>query len=130
MERERELVKALKEKREIVASLKAELRQKTEEMNAVEQELLSLLTAEDKEATAKYEGIGWASRVKPRVYANVTEDHKPEFFAWLKQNNLDMLIKPNVPPATISALVKDFLAEGKELPKFINYYLKESIRVY
>ena len=95
-----------------------------------ESALIESLQARDAEATAKYEGVGYASLAKPRLYARFDKESEPMVFDFLKAEQRSDLIKETVNPASLSGFVGERLGEGKAVPEFIKYYLKPSVRFY
>lgn len=95
-----------------------------------ESALIESLQARDADATARYDGIGYVSLAKPRLYARFDKEAEPQVFEFLKTENRSDLIKETVNPASLSGFVGERLGEGKSVPEFIKYYLKASVRFY
>lgn len=101
-----------------------------EELAKAEMELLELLQDQGKDATASYEGIGYITIAKPRLWASITEENKPAAFEWLKSIGLQEVIKPTVNQQTLSSLVRERIEAGEEVPEVISYYLQPQLRLY
>ena len=127
---ERGMVERLRSAKEKRDSLRLSLTEAQKELDLAEAELLEHLENHDKERTAKYEDLGYVSRVKPKVYASYQKEQEQEVFRYLCSIGRDDIIKPTVHGSSLSALVREFLEEGKEVPRFINYYMKPAARLY
>ena len=95
-----------------------------------EKAVVEFLESKTAKATAKYEGIGYAGLVKPRLYANCKNENEEDLFFYLTQIGRGDLIKPKVHPSTLSGFVKELVEGGREPPKFISYYFKTTVRLY
>lgn len=127
---ERDLVMDLKKLREEIERVDAEMRGLREKEMRAESALIELLEANSAEATAHYEGVGHFKLMKPRLYANVTKDNQEKLFAYLDQIGRQDLVKTTVAPQTLSTFVKEQIEAGAEVPEFIGYYLKSSLRLF
>lgn len=130
MDQERELLRNFVVAKDRLSQLKEDLKAAQAEFDAAEKGLLDYLQESEKEATAKYEGIGYATTIKPQVYASCTEENKDTLFEFLKAAGREDLIKTVVNAKSLSGYVKELLEDGKEIPACISYYMKNSIRVY
>ena len=127
---ERDLVlqfKCAKEKRD---NLKESLKTAQEEFERAESALIEFLESHSAVSTAKYEGLGYAQIQKPRLYANCKQENMEQLFGFLEQQGREDLIKTTVMPQTLSTFTKECIEDGIEVPEFITYYLKPSIRLY
>jgi len=97
------------------------------EVLKIEAELINLMVDKNIERTAKYTDIGFVTLNKPKVRASYTEINKFELFEFLKKEKREDMIKTSVHPGTLSTFVKEILAEGKEPPNFIGYYLQNTL---
>jgi hypothetical protein len=127
---EKELVKKFKELFVEVNELKMAIENKKAVLEKTKHELLELMEADGKDRTATYEGIGFISRLKPRLYANITEERKPELFNFIREDGRQDLIKETVDPSSLSSYVSELLEQGKPVPECISYILKPSLRLY
>ena len=118
---------SVKKKRD---DLKGALKDAQAEYDTSESQLIEYLESNSAIATAKYEGLGYAQMQKPRLYASCQGDKMNMLFAFLQKVGREDLIKTTVMPQTLSTFVKERIENGDELPEFINYYLKTSIRLY
>lgn len=92
-------------------------------------EISDYMQAQGVDRTASYEGLGYISAVKPRVYANFEEEQRDHLFDFLKIMGRADLIKETVNTQSLSSLVKEYLEDGTEVPKCIHYILKPQIRL-
>lgn len=127
---ERDLVQMLKAAREMTEKLETDLKAAKDAEMKAESALIELLEANGAEATAHYEGVGHFKLMRPRLYANVTKDNQEKLFAYLGEIGREDLIKTTVMPQTLSTFVKERIEEGQEIPEFIGYYLKNSLRLF
>ena len=127
---ERDLVLRFKTAKETRDKLKDSLKDVQAEYDKAESVLLEFLEANSAVSTAKYEGVGYAQMQKPRLYANCRQEDMEDLFDFLREQAREDLIKTTVMPQSLSGFVKECIEEGQELPEFINYYLKPSIRLY
>ncbi|MCA9052147.1 MAG: hypothetical protein KDA89_25600 [Planctomycetaceae bacterium] len=129
-EAERDLLcrfKCAKERRD---EIKAELSKAQEEYEQAESQLIEFLESVSAISTAKYSGIGYAQIQKPRLYASCRQENMERLFDFLKDVRREDLIKTTVMPQSLSSFTKECIEEGQEVPEFINYYLKPSVRLY
>jgi hypothetical protein len=127
---ERDLVlqfKCAKEKRDAV---KESLKLAQEEYEKTEFALMEFMESNSAVSTAKYEGIGYAQIQKPRLYASCKEENMERLFGFLKEQGREDLIKTTVLPQSLSSFTSECIETGAEVPEFVSYYLKPSIRLY
>ncbi len=127
---ERDLLNRFKCAKERRDQMKEALKQAQEEFEQEESRLIEFLEANSAISTAKYEGIGYAQIQKPRLYASCRQEDMDRLFDFLKEQDREDLIKTTVMPQSLSSFTKERIEEGLEVPEFINYYLKPSIRLY
>jgi len=60
-------------------------------------------------------------------YASIPPDNRPVIFEWLRDNDLGSLIKETVNSRTLSATIKEMMAEGETVPAEINVTTKKKI---
>lgn len=95
------------------------------EVLMIEEELIEFMTDKQIERTAKYPGIGFVTLNKPKVRAHCNEADKEQLFTFLKKKKRSDMIKTGV--TGLDKFVAGILAEGKEPPKFISYYLQNNL---
>jgi len=100
------------------------------ELGIIESQIIDQLTDKNATSTAKYEGVGFASIAKPRLFATYSKDQEGKFFEFLKETGNDSLIKPTVHSSSLTSFIGQLLEEGKTIPNYISYYLKPNIRFY
>jgi len=127
---ERELLTRFKCARERREEVKAALDQAQEEYEKAESRLIEFLEANGAISTAKYEGIGYAQIQKPRLYASCRQEDMDRLFDFLKDQQREDLIKTTVMPQSLSSFTKECIEDGVEVPEFISYYLKPTVRLY
>ena len=127
---ERDLLSRFKCAKERRDQMKEALKLAQEEFEKEESRLIEFLEANSAISTAKYEGIGYAQIQKPRLYASCRQEDMNRLFDFLKEQDREDLIKTTVMPQSLSSFTKERIEEGLEVPEFINYYLKPSIRLY
>jgi Asp-tRNA(Asn)/Glu-tRNA(Gln) amidotransferase A subunit family amidase len=99
------------------------------ELANVEAELIDVLLAQDKTATATYEGIGSAQLGTPALYASCKVENREMLFDYLRTEKRDDLIKTNVNDKSLSSFVKELIENGKTPPPFVSYYLKPKLKL-
>ena len=130
MPSEKELVTSFRVQYELVDTIEKELESSKQALEKTKQALLDLFEAEGKERTATYEGVGFITRSKPRLYANCNEENKPQLFDILRQDGRQDLIKEVVNPSSLSSYVAELIDKGKPVPGCIGYVLKPAVRLY
>ncbi len=106
------------------------LRAASMEADKAERELIEMLEAKGATTTAKYQGIGFVTLTKPRVFASYPKENQGALFAFLKERGREDLIKEAVAPQSLSGFVKELLEGGEPVPECITYYLKAGARFY
>lgn len=127
---ERILVEKFKEAKDKLDSIKERLKQAQLEYSLAESSLVELLTAQGKEATARYEGLGFVGLTKPELYASCLKENEDALFAFLESKGRTDLVRQTVHSRSLSSYIKEILAEGESVPEFISYYLKPGVRFY
>lgn len=128
--KEKELLLKLKASKETRDSLKENLKGAQVEYDKAEFELIEFLESNSALSTAKYEGLGYAQIQKPRLYANCREESMRDLITFLESQGRGDLVKTTVLPQTLSGFASERIEEGLEIPEFISYYLKSSLRLY
>ncbi len=129
---ERELILKFRLAEEKKKATEKAAKEAKKEYDKIEFQLLDLLEAQDAEASAKYEGIGYVRVMKPRLYASCNVGDMPALFEYLQEVERDDLIKTTVDSGTLSTYVKECIDNGKmeELPECVNYYFKNKVKLY
>ena len=127
---ERDLLFRFKLAREKRDRLKDDLKSAQEELDQSEFRLIEFLESHSAISTAKYEGLGYAQIQKPRLYANCRQENMDDLIEFLQTQNREDLIKTTVMPQSLSSFTSECIEQGIEVPEFITYYLKPSIRLY
>jgi hypothetical protein len=100
------------------------------ERQDAEDALIESLQARNADATARYEGLGYARLSKPKLYASFKKEFEPQVFDFLKAEGRSDLIKETVHPSSLSGFVGEKVMAGDAMPPFITYYMKMSARIY
>lgn len=124
---EKELVLEYSRAKEEVESLEESLKKAKDRFDKAQAKLVEELQTKGASQTAKYDGIGLITILKPLIGArSVNED---ALFDYLKQIGRDDLMKMSVHHKTLSSFVKEMLDEGRDIPDFIEYWFKPSTRI-
>lgn len=126
---ERDLLIQFRDAKKAKADVELLLENATAACDRAEASLMELLTSKNATATAKYEGVGSASLVKPRLYANCKKENEPQLFLFLTEEGRSDLIKQTVNAQSLSGFVKEKVEEGAYVPEFISYHLRPSLRL-
>jgi DNA repair exonuclease SbcCD ATPase subunit len=127
---EEQLLKQITQLRRNKESLEANLNEVKDQLEKLETRLIEDLTERNATATAKYEGIGHASLVKPRLFASYSKEDEGLVFSYIKTHGEASLIKNTVHPSSFSSFVNGLIQDGQKVPDFINYYLRPQVRIY
>ena len=127
---ERSLVIKFKAAKETKAKAKEDAAIATKAYEEIEAELIEALDARGAEATARFEGIGYARAMKPKLYASFKKENEGDVFKFLIESDRSDLIKETVNASSLSSFVKDNIEAGEDVPDFITYYLKRTVNVY
>lgn len=127
---EKELLVKFKAKKDALEAAKEAAKAAQAEFDQAEKALIEHLTAIEADATASYDGIGYAKMTKPTVYASCLKENEDKLKETLRKIGRGDLIRETVNPRSLSALVKEQLEKGETPPAEVNYYLKTSIRTY
>lgn len=127
---ERALLIAYKEAKQQRDNAEASLKTLQGRVYALEAQLIEAMNAKGAEATARYDGIGYAKLMKPRLYASFKKEDEDTIKSFLRQIGREDLIRETVHPSSLSAFVAESLEIGSELPDKITYYLKPQLRTF
>ena len=126
---ELELVQEYRRTKELVDELTDQLKEATEQFDKAKLALVDDLKLRGASQTAKYDGIGRVSLLKPTVGARSKDE--AALFDYLKSIGRDDLIKQTVHHRTLSSFVGEVIDSGKqhELPEFIEVWFKDVTRL-
>lgn len=130
MHDEKQLVTDFRNHFEKVEQLEKELEKAKADLEKTKLTILDMFEANEKERTATYEGVGFISRTKPRLYASCREENKPTLFDFIRAVGREDLIKENVNPQSLSSWVTELIENGKQVPECVSYILKPGVRLY
>jgi len=128
---EQELVLKFKEAKQNLdaANLAADEAQK--EFDYVEFQTLEYLDDFNKKNTGKITGIGHVTAFKPRLSSvYYPKELEGELFDWLKENELEPLIKQTVNNRSLTSAITEKIQSGELIPEYIGLRLKETARFY
>lgn len=126
---ERDLVIKFRDAKRKKADLELQLAEAQKSLDSAELALIELLESGDKKSSAKYEGIGFVTIKKPRLYASCDKEHELELFEFLKSEGRADLIKTAVNSQSLSSFVGERLENGKSVPEFIKQFFKTSLQL-
>lgn len=129
MQTEKELLLALKKAREEKLSTAEDAKRASEEYNKAESRLVEYLEAQEATRTRKYDGVGYATLMKPRLFASCNKENEPMLFEFLKNISREDMITPTVNRASLSALLGERLENGEAIPECVQYFFKQAIRI-
>lgn len=124
---EKDLVLEYKLAKDELERLDDETKKAKERFDKAQLKLVEELQSKGASQTAKYDGIGRITIMKPLVGAR--SENEDVLFDYLKQIGRDDLIRPTVHHKTLSSFVKEMLEGGQEIPDFIEYWFKPSTRL-
>lgn len=127
---EREMVTKFKKCIEDLDVAEAAYNSAKKALDEIKEKIFAALEDEGKDRTASFEGIGFATAVKPKLYASCLEENKDLMFDFLKSDGREDLIKPTVHHSSLAAYVGERLENGKPIPEFISYGFKNNVRLY
>lgn len=116
--------------REKLLNLKEQATEAQKEFDQAESQLVDYLRENGKEATARYQGIGYIGLNRPVIYASIAAEKKDEAFKFLRARKRSDLIQKTVNARSLSVFVKELMEAGRKVPECISYYLKTSARFY
>jgi hypothetical protein len=128
--KEQALVIQFRDARQKLNQLKEAATEAQKEFDEIERQLIERLNDEGKDATARYDGIGYIGIHKPAVYASYAPENKKALFAFLRSRKRQDLIQKVVNARSLSTYVKELLDNNKKVPDCISYYMKQSARFY
>lgn len=127
---ERELVFEYRSAKDEVDTLEDKIKIAKDRFDKAQTALVEELQTKGASQTAKYDGLGRITILKPLVGARSLDEDK--LFEFLRGNGREDLIKLTVHHKTLSSFVKEQLDAGDDgikLPDFIEYWFKTSTRL-
>lgn len=129
-QQERELVAEYRKTRDeldVINTRKKELEKKSA---GIEAKLVEIMTEKQATSTAKYQGVGFVGLEKPRIYGSIPVENIEQAFEYFRSIGLSDIIKESIHPGTLSSYVKETIENGGEVPEFISYYMKPTVKLY
>lgn len=127
---EKNLVEEFRERFERTRKIEQQLEEEKAALERVKQSLLDLMEAAGTERTATYEGVGFITRLKPRIYASYNRENEDALFNELERISRTDIIRRTIHPQTLAAFVSERIEAGDQIPQQISYALKHNIRLY
>lgn len=93
-------------------------------------QIINMLIDRNADSTSRYPGIGFASLSKPKIYASYDKNAEEKIFQFIEEAGEVELIKPAVHPMSFNSFVGRCIAEGREMPNEIEFYMKDGLRFY
>lgn len=123
-----QMVQLHKEKQQAEITLK----NLSEEYGKLEARLSKHMLDSEIDSTAKYDGVGFATLEKPKLFARSNVGDKEKLFGFLSEIGRTDLIKQEVHYASLTSLVEERIAEKGTvaIPDFINYGYVRRLRLY
>lgn len=81
--------------------------------------MIDYLVANDKGATARYEGIGYIGLTSPEFRAYTLKEDEDKLFDFLKEKGYGAIIKPTVHHKTLANSIQELRVAGETLPEYI-----------
>lgn len=123
---ERDLVVAYKLAKTEVKGIDKELKEAEKIRDKAEFALIELLVANNADATAKYEGLGYG-RLNTTLFASCKKDNQEKFMEDLKKEDREDVIETVTPKGKVTTYVKELIENGKPVPEYLTYYFKQTI---
>lgn len=130
IDRERELVARLKVALETFDRTEAAHKKAKEELDSIKDAVCAMLEEQGKDRTASYTGVGFASSVKPRLYASCNAENQETLHNILRQEGRGDMVKETVHHSSLAAWVGERLEAGKPVPQIVAYGFKNNVRLY
>lgn len=118
---EKQLLENYVKQREMVDVVEANLKELKEALKKAELELIEYLSEREQTRTGSYEGLGSISLRSSNKYS-VNEEDQENMFQFLKENNLDGVIKQSIHHATFNRIMNELVEEGKPLPEYVKTF--------
>lgn len=127
IDREKTLVEKFRAAQLLVEDLDIKKKAAMDELNKVENELMEMLEDEGKKSSAKFEGLGHVTIVKPTLWASIQKENQEVAFDFLRSVGREDMIRQTVHSGTLSSFVREMVGEGKTPPPCITYYLEKHL---
>lgn len=86
------------------------------------------LEDEDKQSTAKYEGLGCLQAMPPKIRASIRKPDQESVFETICNLGRGDIIKQSIHPSTLSTFVKEFIENGEPVPDGIVTYFQPNVK--
>ncbi|MBI4708217.1 MAG: hypothetical protein HY761_09905 [Candidatus Omnitrophica bacterium] len=127
---EREMLVKYIDARDKLNKLKEELTEAQKIFDEEESRLVTMLIDKEATSTARYEGVGFATLTKPRLFASYSKEYEQDVFQFVEKSGERELMKISIHPSFLSGFVSRLIEDGKVVPEFVRYYMKQGVRFY
>lgn len=104
------------------------LKNVSEELKKREYALIEFLQNREQTRTGDYEGMGSVSIRSFNTY-KVTDENKDKLLEFLKEKNLDGVVKQTIHHKTFDRICGELIEEGVALPEFVESYNVTTLQV-
>jgi len=125
---EEQLVRQYRSQKDLYDQLCHDKSEAELELKRIRAELVDHMIDRNIKATARYEGIGFASLV-PDSRPKCPNEFKDDFHDWLRQQGREDIISHNVHWKTLKTFVNECLEMDEELPDYLETNGDMSIRL-
>lgn len=125
---EKQLVEAYIKSNQVVENIENTLKEAKEARTYAQNALIEYLEARGQYKTGAYDGLGSITLKTSNKY-NVVEENQPALFEFLKENNLDGVIKKSIHHKTFDRICNELVEEGKALPEFVSVFNVTTVQV-
>lgn len=125
---EKELVAQYINEKQNVEAIEQQLKDAKEALKLVAEQITQYLSDRGQYKTGSYEGLGSIALKTYNKYS-VVEENQPALFEFLKENNLDGVIKQSIHHKTFDRICNELVEEGKALPEFVSVYNVSTVQI-
>lgn len=125
---EKQLVEQYINENQNVEALEQQLKEAKEAKLYAQNALVSYLTDRGQYKTGAYDGLG-SIAIKTYNKYNVAEENQPALFEYLKDQNLDGVIKKSIHHKTFDRICNELVEEGKALPEFVSVFNVTTVQI-
>lgn len=118
---EKQLIQEYLDQKTKVEEIDALLKEEKETLSFISDKLINYLSDRGQIKTGTYEGLGSIAIRSFNTY-KVEEHNKDQLMQFLKENNLEGVIRQTIHHKTLDKICNELIEEGKPLPEYINSY--------
>lgn len=97
------------------------LKKAKEVLSSSKTTLIEYLSDRSQNKSGSYEGLGSVTVKNFNTY-KVNEEYQQSLFQFLKENNIEGVIKQSIHHKTLDKVLGELVEEGKALPEYVNTY--------